>query len=146
MSIDLTQFWLDRPAYAQNPNKEYAIYGIQYALVANALQQDGNFVTGMDADFVMTAMFGTITTAVTNAAYLVFPLIINIVYTGKNRNITAIPLEWTTITGTQANPRIYLPYPIVIPKATQVDVFITNTQAATPLSVSLAFHGIKIFC
>ena len=82
--------------------------------------------------------------AASQAAYIITPLVLNMVYTGKNRNITSIKVEWTTVIGTAANPRIYWPYPIVIPKATQFDVFIDNPQALGS-TVNLSFHGIKVF-
>lgn len=142
--IDLVQFYRDYPEL-DGRYKEYAILGTSYLpLAANAVQVQQDLTTGMDADFIVTNIYATQTTAATNAAYITTPVIINVVYTTASRNVTNIKLEWSTVAGTQGNPRIFWPYPIVIPRASQISVQCDNPQAVAA-NVWIAFHGIKVF-
>jgi len=143
--IDLTQFWKDHPEY-DGLYKEYAVYPLVWnPLAANAVQQQSDTTVGMDADFVATNLYGTQTTAVTNAAFIATPLIMGLIYTGAGtRNVTNVKVEWTSVVGTAGNPRVYWPYPILIPKATQFSAQMDNPQAVAS-NVWLSIHGVKIF-
>lgn len=144
--IDLTQFWIDTRDKYQGCYKEYGTYAFTWQpLAASAVQQGADINIGTDADFVVTNAFGSQTTSVTNAAYITTPLILGLIYSGRgNRTVTNVKTEWTTITGTAANPRIYWPYPIVIPMATQFSAQLDNPLAVAA-NVWLTFGGIKIF-
>ena len=141
--IDLVQFYRDYPEL-DGRYKEYAVLGTSYLpLAANAVQVQQDLTTGMDADFIVTNIYASQTNTA-QTAYNSTPLVINVVYTTASRNVTNIKLEWSTIAGTLGNPRIFWPYPIVIPRASQISVQLDNPQP-TPANVFIAFHGIKVF-
>jgi len=149
---DLAQFWRDNPRY-NGRYKEPAEFGIKYGtggqsgvLAASAVAQQADIAIGKDADFIVTSATACQTTANTDAAYITTPLIAAVFYSSAQRNITSIKLEWSNVFAilNSFTPNQYWSYPLVLPMANQLSVFLDNPLAVAA-NVYIAFQGIKVF-
>lgn len=144
--IDLTRFWQENPQY-NGVYKEQGVYGITYTpLAASAVQQQGDFTVGNDHDFIITAAYGSQTTSVTNAAFILTPLLMTFVFSAYSRLVSNVKLEWNNLLGTPAtySPAQFWTYPIIVPAAAQFSTIVDNPLAVAS-NVWIGFQGIKAF-
>lgn len=159
MSVDLTQFWLDRPELKAR-RKEFHIFSTSFVLQTNVtIPVVGSIQTRAGYDFVITDFraMQTFHDPTPTDLYQLAPLQIQITNESRSRSINQDFVDWSHLgrcvsTGNATGPTRQdspweWPYPIVLEENSQVSIRAKAGFAAPsgPWTMYFSFHGIRVF-